>query len=276
MKTQLQKISFAILLTLAPFLASAQIPNGDFENWTAGEPDNWMTSNSAPYVPITQTTPGHAGSSAIKIANASIGTNVVSGFVSQNYASSTAYAYLHGWYKSSLSGADQGIISALNAFDTTAYAAGSQLINTSTAVFQQFEAYMSASGGIIDSQFISFTLNPAFGGNVASFIIIDDLSWSNTPLTGINNPSSQPLTLESPVPNPAHGMIDIIYHLPEVADVTMKIFDLSGKEISTILNLQQQPGTFKAQFDASSLAAGIYVCRLEANGITRLVKLVVG
>src|SRR6185436_4315079 len=52
----------------------AQIPNPSFESWTGGNPDGWITLNSPPFfVPVTQSSVVHAGSSACKSEVLSLG-----------------------------------------------------------------------------------------------------------------------------------------------------------------------------------------------------------
>src|SRR5262245_38764590 len=87
----------------------AQVPNGGFENWTAGIPDNWYTNNfTGIATPITQATPAHSGSYAAKgeVVNSIAGnfppllSSVDSNMM--GFAVTQAYADLTFYYKTSM------------------------------------------------------------------------------------------------------------------------------------------------------------------------------
>ncbi|MGB6032601.1 MAG: M1 family aminopeptidase, partial [Bacteroidota bacterium] len=83
-----------------------------------------------------------------------------------------------------------------------------------------------------------------------------------------------PLTfrLEQNFPNPFNPATTIRYSLPEGQYVVLKVFDLLGREISTLVDQPQGPGHYAVEFDAADLAAGIYIYRIltrSTDGQTR-------
>jgi len=48
----------------------------------------------------------------------------------------------------------------------------------------------------------------------------------------------------------------------------LKIFDILGKEVATLVNEQLAPGTYTVDFDASNYSSGIYFYRLSAEGFS--------
>ena len=66
-------------------------------------------------------------------------------------------------------------------------------------------------------------------------------------------------------PNPFNPTTTITYQLPTSGNVTLKIFDILGNEIKTLANEQKANGRYTVQFDASSLASGMYVYQLRVN-----------
>ena len=76
------------------------------------------------------------------------------------------------------------------------------------------------------------------------------------------------LTLSQNYPNPFNPITKIDYDLPVDAKVSMKIYDLSGREIISLVNTFQKAGAYTVTFDGTNLATGIYLYSLvvESNG----------
>lgn len=77
-------------------------------------------------------------------------------------------------------------------------------------------------------------------------------------------PSS--FSLDQNYPNPFNPATMISYSVPKQTAVTIKVYDILGKEVATLLNNQPtQPGTHMLNFDASKLASGVYIYRMTAG-----------
>jgi Secretion system C-terminal sorting domain len=66
-------------------------------------------------------------------------------------------------------------------------------------------------------------------------------------------------------PNPFNPSTTINYQLPQTGHVTLKIYDILGKEIATVINEQKNPGKYAVHFDASRLASGVYIYQIRVN-----------
>lgn len=66
-------------------------------------------------------------------------------------------------------------------------------------------------------------------------------------------------------PNPFKNSTDIIIELPEDAFVQIKVFDITGKQVSDIVNKYFNKGSNTVTFDASQLNSGVYIYRVEIN-----------
>jgi photosystem II stability/assembly factor-like uncharacterized protein/pimeloyl-ACP methyl ester carboxylesterase len=75
-------------------------------------------------------------------------------------------------------------------------------------------------------------------------------------------------------PNPFNPTTVINYQLPVNSFVTLKIYDVLGREIATLINGKQNAGYYKASFNASSLSSGVYFYRLQAGSFTETKKLI--
>lgn len=63
-------------------------------------------------------------------------------------------------------------------------------------------------------------------------------------------------------PNPSNPVSKIDYQLPENGNIKLVIYDLSGKEVNTLVNGNQEAGYYSVKFDGTSLASGIYFYRI--------------
>jgi lysophospholipase L1-like esterase len=81
-------------------------------------------------------------------------------------------------------------------------------------------------------------------------------------------------TLYQNYPNPFNPETEIKYSIPEAAKVTLKIYNLLGEEVATLVNSEQNAGTYKVHFNASSLASGVYLYKIQAGSFISAKKLI--
>ncbi|MBN2396055.1 MAG: T9SS type A sorting domain-containing protein, partial [Candidatus Atribacteria bacterium] len=96
-------------------------------------------------------------------------------------------------------------------------------------------------------------------------------------LSNIKNQTAEIPTvysLEQNYPNPFNPTTTIKYQLPESGFVSLKIYDMLGREITELVNQFQPAGTYSVNFDANNLASGIYFYRIEANNFVNVKKMV--
>ena len=80
--------------------------------------------------------------------------------------------------------------------------------------------------------------------------------------------------LEQNYPNPFNPTTIINYSIPEASNVEMKVYDILGNEVATLVNEEKAPGNYTAVFDASSFASGIYVYSLRTNNFIQTKKMI--
>lgn len=73
------------------------------------------------------------------------------------------------------------------------------------------------------------------------------------------------LQLHQNYPNPFNPLTSIEFRLPKSGPVTLKVYDILGQEVRTLVNEPKEAGVHRVQFDASGLTSGVYVYRIE-NG----------
>ena len=76
-------------------------------------------------------------------------------------------------------------------------------------------------------------------------------------------------------PNPFNPSTVIAYELSTVSHVTLKIYDILGREVATLVNEKQNPGFYSVRFNAFYLSSGVYFYRIIAGRYNSVKKLVV-
>ncbi|MDP3149057.1 MAG: T9SS type A sorting domain-containing protein [Ignavibacteria bacterium] len=75
-------------------------------------------------------------------------------------------------------------------------------------------------------------------------------------------------------PNPFNPMTTIKYDLPREGIVLIKIYDMLGREVKTLIHEYKNAGSYNIEFNASNLSSGIYFYRLTAGDFTKIKKLI--
>jgi hypothetical protein len=96
------------------------------------------------------------------------------------------------------------------------------------------------------------------------------------PMDGVEPPiiSLCSCTLEQNYPNPFNPTTNFRFAIAHSEFVSLKVFDLLGREVTTIVNEPLTPGVYLRQWNASNLSSGIYFYRLQAGSFTETKKLV--
>ena len=81
--------------------------------------------------------------------------------------------------------------------------------------------------------------------------------------SGITLPTSY--GLEQNYPNPFNPLTHIVFDLPQGSNVRLAVYDLTGRKVADLVNGYKEAGRYSVAFDASRLASGMYVYRLEAG-----------
>ena len=97
-------------------------------------------------------------------------------------------------------------------------------------------------------------------------------------ITGINESSSVYLPsgfkLYQNYPNPFNPSTKIRYQIRVFSHVTLKIYDVLGREVKTLVNREQNPGSYNLTFNTVNLPSGVYFYRLEAGSFSQTKKLI--
>ncbi len=95
-------------------------------------------------------------------------------------------------------------------------------------------------------------------------------------MTGIKRePTGIPakFALEQNFPNPFNPSTTLRYSVPKAGVVTLKVYNVLGQEVETLVNQQQVAGTYSVTFNASRLASGVYFYRLSTGSYNAVKKM---
>lgn len=130
---------------------------------------------------------------------------------------------------------------------------------------------------------MSYLRVDAPAGSTIAYVIVHDSGnyWVidnvSTDATGIYTDAvEQPVAfhLATAAPNPFNPTTTIAFTMAETGPATLKVFDLSGREVATLWNGLASLGVTRVQFDGSALASGVYLYTLEALGQSQTQKMV--
>lgn len=80
-------------------------------------------------------------------------------------------------------------------------------------------------------------------------------------------------SLSQNYPNPFNPATNIAFAIPAAGKVILRVFDISGKEVATLVNERLAAGSYVMTFDAKGLASGVYLCRLDWDAFTSVRRL---
>jgi xylan 1,4-beta-xylosidase len=163
----------------------------------------------------------------------------------------------------------------LDSLDTGRKIAECQVDTTGSITnYQIFRANVDTVSGSHDIylKFIGIGTDQLFRMNWFRF-----LSEYDTP-TSVDNPSGehgviQKFQLRQNFPNPFNPITNIRYSIANTSKVTLKVFDVLGTEVQTLVNEVKSPGQYTVALNAQGLASGIYFYQLNAGSFAATKKL---
>ena len=305
----MKTFTFILMVLIAPTIkTNAQIPNNGFEDWTnignCIEPTSWYSfyslfDSTGSYCPVTRSTdhyPDNIGSYSVRIANdtAIWNSGITPGsFLGWGMLLSTELndrplfpvtghpKALRGYYKFLPQNGDTMNININLYKNGVAITMGRFQSDVETPDWTSFQIYFNdTSYSSVDSARISLSSSnePKDGskgplGN--SVLYIDNLSF-DTLITSVGSSSRElPIrfNLEQNYPNPFNPTTTISFSLPSKSFVSLKVFDVVGREVATLLDGIEEPGLKLVTFNANGLVSGVYYYRLQTTSFTETKKL---
>jgi len=145
-------------------------------------------------------------------------------------------------------------------------------------------AYLTTDGGAHWT-----SVGEGLNGRAQTFTVLNSVLYAGVYGNGVwRRPLSEMITsvkrdsavlpvdfaLAQNYPNPFNPSTVITYQLPMNSHVVLKIYDVLGREIETLVNEDQKAGSYEVQFEGSNLPSGVYFYRLSAQNYVKTLKMV--
>ena len=107
---------------------------------------------------------------------------------------------------------------------------------------------------------------------------IDDTLILVNQLTGVETQGSllipDEYRLEQNYPNPFNPSTTLKYEIPKESYITLKVYDILGREVATLVNKEQKAGYYEVDWNAVSNSSGVYFYRIQAGEFVETKKMV--
>ena len=136
-------------------------------------------------------------------------------------------------------------------------------------------SWKEVNSGLSNISVLSLASNGSylFAGTNGSGVWRRPISEMITDIKGEQDNLPTEFKLEQNYPNPFNPTTAIRYQLSAFSKVTLKVHDLLGREVATLVDEEKSPGNYEVKFDGTNLASGVYFCQLQAGGFVDTKKI---
>ena len=142
----------------------------------------------------------------------------------------------------------------------------------------EFSGYFGSSSVLSNLIYLAFPLETTADDESFDLVVSKAIDYFNSGTVGITEPQSTVVdfSLSQNYPNPFNPSTIISYNLAESGFVSLRIFDVMGNEVCTLVNSEQSAGTYDVQFSTSNLklSSGTYFYRLQAGNYIETKKMI--
>lgn len=142
---------------------------------------------------------------------------------------------------------------------------------TAASYYLSQNAYSNLKNPSITNYFENATFNPAQNKYMITAGVKDEYNLPRSILpkqsskNHINNQIPTELRLSQNYPNPFNPVTTIKYSVPSFDKITLKVFDVLGREVSILVNEFKQPGNYSVNFDGNKLSSGVYMYTIYSS-----------
>ncbi len=174
-------------------------------------------------------------------------------------------------------GLQDTLVSALTVFGPNLFAGTSDILGNSGSVFLSTNNginWTDVNSGLPNTGVLALTISGTnlFAGTAGSGVWRRPLSEMITGVEDHNSDIPYQFILSQNYPSPFNPSTKIKYSVPQSATVTIKVFDILGNEIETLVNEEKTTGTYEITWYAVNLPSGIYFYKLQAGSFVETKK----
>jgi hypothetical protein len=112
------------------------------------------------------------------------------------------------------------------------------------------------------------TISNVYTKNDSTTILNVQLKPTTTGISGNENNIAKEFELMQNYPNPFNPSTSIEFNVPDKSFVTIKVYDYLGREITTLINGETEPGKNSVSWNASNNSSGVYFYKLTSGNVT--------
>lgn len=274
MKKTILQFQFLLVLIIISAPLYPQVPNSGFEQWDQGEPIDWITSNEWFLNTVSQTASSRSGLSALKLQTLSMNEFLIPAIVSAGtdgygFPISQRHEQLSFYYKFNKTVSTAYLYIAVG-LKKSGETIGAEFI-TITDAADDFVAMnipiTYLSNEVPDSATIVLQVADQVSDTSASgsYAVIDDISFNAVSDVEEDDLKLSDFILAQNYPNPFNPSTIISWQSPRGSWQTIKVYDLLGRVVATLVDEYKPAGSYAVDFDASKLSSGVYLYRLQAG-----------
>lgn len=277
--------SFLFVLIFS-FCVSAQnpIPNAGFESWNGLEITGWIHNSSSVIPTVVKTTDSYSGSFAVRGEVINIGgfgmpPTLLSGTAQDpRFTVIHAYQTFTGQYKFEGQGGDSLFIEVVFInVNNGGGAEGHAAIGVNATSFTEISIPMiydpgNPQGWVPTHGNITITIIPPTGQipHIGTYFIVDHFTFDGQPVSvelEKNDFIPDQFNLNQNFPNPFNPSTKISFDIAEESFTTLKVYNIQGEEVATLVNKRLAAGSYNADWNAENLPSGAYIYTLNSDGI---------
>jgi len=156
------------------------------------------------------------------------------------------------------------------------------LISTALSQYQIGNSAVGGGGNTISNSnyIVVSTVGESFIGKSTSTLNQQQVGfwyvYQQSIITDIEEEETIPTVfkLEQNYPNPFNPSTKIKFAVPEKSNVLLKVYDILGSEVVTLVNKEMDAGWYENDFNAAGLSSGVYLLRMEAGSFVNTKKMI--
>lgn len=153
--------------------------------------------------------------------------------------------------------------------DNAGFLVNGEFVESKVVTSTEVQKYEYVVNGLENGKEATITVQARdLSGKLSEAVVVNVV-----PVAGATGEKPTKYELNQNFPNPFNPTTNIKFSVPEAGLVTLKLYNVMGQEVATLINSYTHPAVINYNLDASNLATGVYFYRLDVNNFTATKKL---